>query len=148
MKITTGDTVVIITGKDKGKTGTVLRTLPATSRVVVAGINMRTKHIKATPQKAGQRLQYEASIHASNVMLLDAKTKKPTRIGFSVSEKGKKERIAKRSGEVISRSLKAAPGKAASDATKTTKDTKAKEKSGTTDIRKVEKPDKKPFGKK
>ena len=100
MKIRNGDTVVVIAGKDKGKTGQVLRVLPSTGRVVVAGINMRTKHVKKTPQNAGQRLQYEASLHSSNVMVVDPKTQKRSRIGFSL-EKGKKTRIARKSGEAL-----------------------------------------------
>ncbi len=104
MKIHTGDVVTVITGKDKGKQGTVTRVLETKNRVVVEGINMRTRHIKKTTQAPGQRIQYEASIHASNVMILDPKTKKPTRIGYKVDEKtGKKSRIAKVSGEVITK---------------------------------------------
>ncbi len=101
MKIHTGDTVVVITGKDKGKTGTVIRVLPADNRVVVEGINMRVKHIKKTTQGAGQRIKFEAALSASNVMLVDPKTKKRTRVGYKVNEKGAKTRISKKSGEVI-----------------------------------------------
>lgn len=107
MKIRTGDTVVMITGKDKGKTGTVLRVLPRRQRLVVAGINMRTRHMPATPQRAGQKVRYEASVHVSNAMLLDPATKKRTRVGYKVDDKGKR-RIAKRSGEVIKSAAKAA----------------------------------------
>lgn len=144
MKIRTGDNVVVITGKDKGKTGTVLRVLPSIHRLVVAGINIRTKHVKKTPQQAGQRLQYEASIDASNVMAIDPKTKKRTRLGYKVSEKGKKERIAKKSGEVLARSVVAKPASA--------KDEKAegetKKATKKTDATKVEKPEKQAFWKK
>lgn len=102
MKIHTGDIVVINTGKDKGKQGAVIRVLENTNRVVVEGINMRVRHIKKTAQSAGQRISYEASIHASNVQILDPKTKKPTRIGYKIDAKtGAKTRIAKSSGEVI-----------------------------------------------
>jgi len=107
MKIRTGDTVVMITGKDKGKTGTVLRVLPRRQRIVVAGIGMRTRHMPATPQRAGQKVRYEASVHVSNAMLLDPATKKRTRVGYIVDDKGKR-RIAKRSGEVIKSAAKAA----------------------------------------
>ena len=100
MKIRIGDNVVIISGKDKGRTGSILRVLPNKGRVVVSGINMRTKHVRATPQRAGERVQYEASIHVSNVMLVDPKTKKRTRIGYSLGEKGKK-RVARQSGELL-----------------------------------------------
>lgn len=115
MKIQTGDSVIVISGKDKGKQGTVIRVLETQNRLVVEGVNMRVRHIKKTTQSAGQRVTFEASIHASNVMIVDPKTKKPTRIGFKVDEKtGKKTRVARASGEVIA---KAATAKAA----KTTK---------------------------
>ena len=100
MKIRNGDTVIVITGKDKGKTGTVLRILPDANRVVVADINMRTRHVKATAQSAGQKITYEASLDASNVMLVDPKTNKPTRVGYKI-ENGKKVRVAKKSGTVL-----------------------------------------------
>ncbi len=102
MKIHAGDSVLVITGKDKGKQGTVTRVLPLKNRVVVEGINMRTRHIKKTAQGPGQKLKYEASIHASNVMVLDPKTKKPTRVGYKIDAKtGKKTRIALVSGEAL-----------------------------------------------
>lgn len=145
MKIRTGDNVVVISGKDKGKTGSVLRVLPNVGRVVVAGINMRTKHVKATPQQAGQRLQYEASIDVSNIMAVDPKSKKRTRLGYTVTEKGRKARIAKKSGEVFAHSVitKAAP---ATDA-KATEATK-KKTTKKSDAIKVDKPEKQAFWKK
>lgn len=100
MKLHTGDTVIIISGKDKGKTGTIMRVLPERNHVVVAGVNIRTRHIKKTHQQAGRIVKYEASINASKAMLLDPKTKKPTRIGYVIKD-GKKIRIAKRSGEEV-----------------------------------------------
>jgi large subunit ribosomal protein L24 len=116
MRIRNGDHVVVISGKDKGKTGTVLRVLPEKQRLVIGGINMRIKHVRGTPQRPGQRLEYEASIAVSNVMLIDPKTKKRTRIGYSFTDKGVKQRIAKRSGEVLLTKKAAAPVK--KDATK------------------------------
>lgn len=104
MKIRPGDTVVITTGKDKGKTGQVLRTLASKGRVVVADANMRTRHIKGGPNRAGEIVKYEASISVSNVMLIDPKTKKRSRIGFKKDEKGRKMRIAKNSGEEVKKS--------------------------------------------
>lgn len=101
MKIHTGDTIIVITGKDKGKTGRVLRVLPLKERVVVGGVSMRTKHIKKTLQRPGQRIQFEGSIHMSNVMLIDSKSGKRSRVGFTFDEKGKKKRIAKYSGESV-----------------------------------------------
>lgn len=113
MKIRNGDTVVVITGKDKGKTGQVLRVLPGTHRIVVAGINMRTKHIKKTPNSAGQRLQYEASLDVSNVMFVDPKTSKRSRVGFTIDKNGNKKRFAKKSGDAITSTAIKAPKKAA-----------------------------------
>lgn len=101
MKLHTGDTVLVISGKDKGKTGTVLKLFPTEHKVVIAGVNMRTKHIKKSVQQAGRILHYEASLHSSKVMLLDPKTKKPTRVGFTFDSKGHKKRIARVSGEEI-----------------------------------------------
>jgi large subunit ribosomal protein L24 len=101
MKLHAGDTVVVISGKDKGKTGRIMRVLLLEDRVIVAGVNMRTRHLKKTPQTPGRKVQYEASIHASNVALLDPKLKKPTRIGYRLTSDGKKERFAKRSKESL-----------------------------------------------
>ena len=101
MKLHAGDTVLVITGKDKGKTGSVLRVLESENRVVIGGVNMRTRHVKKTFQQAGRILKYEASLSASNVMILDPKTGKPSRIGYKVDEKGKKIRISKVSGEEV-----------------------------------------------
>jgi large subunit ribosomal protein L24 len=101
MKIRAGDTVYVMSGKDKGKSGKVLRVLEAKNRVVVEGVNMRVRHIKKTTQGPGQRIKYEAALSASNVAIIDPKTKKPTRIGYKIDAKGHKVRIAKGSGEVI-----------------------------------------------
>lgn len=138
MKIRKGDTVLVTAGKDKGKTGQVLRVLENTNRVVVSDVNMRTRHVRSTPQRAGEIVKYEASIHRSNVMVVDPKTKKATRVGFKM-EKGHKVRIAKKSGEVISgtATAKAAKTKTATDAAPK-KEAKKKEKAA---------PEKKPFWK-
>jgi large subunit ribosomal protein L24 len=101
MKIRAGDNVVIITGKDKGKTGQVLRTLHAKNRVVVTDVNIRTRHMKAGPNRPGEIIKYEASLSASNVMLIDPKSKKRSRLGFKKNEKGKKTRIFKQSGDEV-----------------------------------------------
>ncbi len=104
MKLSQGDTVIVITGKDKGKKGTIMRVLHNENRVIVSGINMATKHVKKTPQTEGKKVRFEASMHASNVMVVDPKTGKPTRIGYQVDlETGKKVRIAKKSGSVLAR---------------------------------------------
>jgi large subunit ribosomal protein L24 len=100
MKLHTGDTVVVTRGKDKGKTGTVMRVQPDTHQVVVSGVNIRTKHVKKTFQEAGKKLHFEASISVANVMLIDPKTKKRSRIGYAIID-GKKKRISKVSGEAV-----------------------------------------------
>jgi len=103
LRIRTDDEVVVITGKDKGKTGKVLRVDLAEDRVVVAGINIRTKHVKPTPgtTETGGIVKEEAPIHVSNVALVDPKDGKPTRVRTEVRD-GRKVRVGVRSGEVIS----------------------------------------------
>lgn len=101
MKIKKGDQVVVITGKDKGKTGEVTKVIPAENRVVVAGVNMMTKHAKPTQFSAGGLQQIEAPINVSNVALADPKTGKATKVGMKKLADGKKVRIAKKSGETI-----------------------------------------------
>ncbi|MGY3778350.1 50S ribosomal protein L24 [Isobaculum melis] len=101
MYVKTGDKVKIISGKDKGKEGIVLKAFPKKDRVVVEGMNMMKKHQKpntANPQ--GGILTIEAPIHVSNVMLIDPKTGEPTRVGYKV-EDGKKVRVSKKTGEVL-----------------------------------------------
>lgn len=101
MRIKKGDSVKVIAGKDRGKTGKVLRTFPKDERVVVEGVNIVTKHQKPQgPAKPGGINKTEAPIHVSNVMYLDAKTKKASRVGYKF-ENGKKVRFSKSSGEVI-----------------------------------------------
>ncbi len=97
-RIKAGDEVVVIGGKDRGKRGKVLRTQPSRQRVIVEGLNMIKRHTKPTPQgDQGGVIEREASIHVSNVMLVDPKEGRPTRIA-SVIEDGKRHRVAKRSG--------------------------------------------------
>jgi len=102
MKLSRGDTVVITTGKDKGKKGQILRVLHAENRVVVAGVNLVTKHVKKTAQSPGSTVKFERSIHASNVAILDPKSGKPSRIGYTMID-GKKVRVAKKSGTPLER---------------------------------------------
>jgi large subunit ribosomal protein L24 len=102
MKLSHGDSVIVISGKDKGKKGTVMRVLKNENRVIVSGVNMVTKHVKRTAQSEGQKIKYEASISASNIAILDPKTGKATRIGYKI-EGGKKIRIAKKSGSTLTR---------------------------------------------
>lgn len=100
LKIKKGDTVIVLTGKDKGKKGEVKSVNVAESRVTVAGVNMLTKHRKPSQTAAGGKVQIEASLHISNVALIDPKSNKPTRVGFKTVG-GEKVRVAKRSGEQL-----------------------------------------------
>jgi large subunit ribosomal protein L24 len=99
-----GDRVKVIRGNDKGAEGTVLRVEPDKNRVVVQGVNLRKRHRKpsATVPEGGI-IEFEAPIHASNVMLLDPKSGEPTRVRSAVGADGKRERIAARSGQAIPR---------------------------------------------
>ena len=100
LKIKKGDTVKVIAGKDKGKEGKIIKTLKNDNKVVVEGINMVTKHVKPSAQNEnGGIIKVEAPIHASNVMILDPKTKKRTRIAHEIDENGKKHRISVKSKE-------------------------------------------------
>ena len=101
MNFKTGDKVVVISGKDKGKEGKIIKTLKAENKVVVEGINMVKKHVKPNGQTAGSIVDMEAPIHASNVMIVDPKTKKPTRIGHKIDKDGKKIRSAKKSNSSL-----------------------------------------------
>lgn len=101
MKFVKGDKVIVIAGNDKGKTGTIQKVIPESNRVVVENVNVRKKHKKPTQANPeGSILEIYAPIDASNVMLVDPKTKKPTRIGHK-EVKGKKVRYAKASGTVL-----------------------------------------------
>jgi large subunit ribosomal protein L24 len=101
-RIRKDDQVVVIAGKDKGKTGKVLSVLPERQRAVVENINMMKKtRRKSQKDPQGGVVEIESSIHLSNLMLLDRKTNKPTRVRFQVQKDGTKTRISKKSGEVI-----------------------------------------------
>ena len=102
MNFKVGDEVVVITGSDKGKTGKIVRKLRDENKLVVEGVNIVKKHQKATAQETGVIVEMAAPIHGSNVMIVDPKTKKRTRVGHTTDEKtGKKIRIAKKSNEKI-----------------------------------------------
>jgi large subunit ribosomal protein L24 len=100
-KIKKGDRVVVITGRDKGKTGEVLRVLRDESRVLVQGINIVKRHTKPSAASTGGVVEKEAALHISNVAHVDPKTSKPTRIGYKVLDGGRKVRVARKSGETI-----------------------------------------------
>lgn len=106
MRLKEGDNIVVISGKDKGKTGKIIKILRKQDKVVVEKVNIRTKHIKKTAQKAGEIIQYEAPVQASNVMIICPETGKRTRIGYKKLENGKKERIAKKSKQSLDKVTK------------------------------------------
>ena len=100
-KIRKGDNVVVLAGKDKGRTGEVLRVMPKDDKAVVRGVNMIVRHQRQTQNQEGGLIRKEAPIHLSNIAVADPKDgKTPTRVGFEVRD-GKKVRVAKRSGDVI-----------------------------------------------
>lgn len=101
MNLVKGDKVIVIAGRDKGKTGIIQKVFPKLDRVVVENVNVRKKHKKPTQANPeGSIVEVYAPIHASNVMLVDPKTKKPTRVGHK-EVKGKKVRVAKKSGTTL-----------------------------------------------
>ncbi len=100
-KIKKGDNVVVLTGKDKGRSGTVLEMITKSDRVLVQGINMVKKHTKQSQTNEGGIIAKEASIHISNLALADPKDGKATRVGIKKNDDGKNVRFAKRSGDLI-----------------------------------------------
>jgi large subunit ribosomal protein L24 len=99
-KIRKGDKVVVLTGKDKGKTGSVLQVIPAETRAVVQGLNLHRRHTKQSASQDAGIYTKEAPIHLSNLALVDA-AGKPTRVGFKIQDDGKKVRVAKSTGDTI-----------------------------------------------
>jgi large subunit ribosomal protein L24 len=100
-KIKKGDKVVVLAGKDKGKTGEVVEVRPSEDRAVVRGVNVVRRHTKQSAQTEGGIIAKEAAIHLSNIAIADPKDGKATRVGFKVLDDGRKVRVAKRSGDVI-----------------------------------------------
>ena len=101
-RIRKGDTVTVVTGADRGKRGEVLRVMPKDDRAVVQGVNIAKRHTKQTGMgQPGGIIEREATIHLSNLKLIDPKSDKPTKVGFRVLEGGRKVRVAKATGEVI-----------------------------------------------
>lgn len=101
LKVRKGDEVLVVTGKDKGKKGKILRVLPKLSKVIVSGINLVKKHTKPTQHQDGGIIQKELPLHISNVAHIDPKNGKATKISFKTLEDGTKVRVAKKSGEII-----------------------------------------------
>ncbi|MES1991193.1 MAG: 50S ribosomal protein L24 [Pseudomonadota bacterium] len=100
-KIKKGDKVVVLTGKDKGKKGSVLAVFPKENRALVQGVNMMKRHTKPSQTQTGGIVSREARIDLSNLAIEDPKTGKPSRVGFKMLDDGRKVRVAKASGEMI-----------------------------------------------
>jgi len=100
-KIRKGDEVIVLTGKDKGKSGSITKMLKSENRAIVQGLNMVKRHTRQTQDSEGGIISKEASIHISNLALKDPKTGKATKVGFKIEKDGTKTRIAKASGEAI-----------------------------------------------
>jgi large subunit ribosomal protein L24 len=100
-KVKKGDRVVMLAGKDKGKSGEEMQVYPKDKRVIVSGVNMVKRHTAPSQTNTGGIVEKEASVHVSNVAHLDPKDDKPTRVGFKMLDGDRKVRYAKRSGEVI-----------------------------------------------
>lgn len=101
LKVRKGDEIIVVTGKDKGRKGKVLKVLPKLSKIVVAGINVVKKHTKPTQNHDGGIIQKELPLHISNVAHIDPKSGQATKVAIKTLEDGTKVRIAKKSGEII-----------------------------------------------
>jgi len=102
-KFKKGDTVIVMDGRDKGKTGEIMRVVPGQQRLYVRGVNVVKRHTRPTQNSPGGIVEKESGIHISNVSHIDPKDDKPTRVGFKVIEGDRKVRFAKRSSEIIDR---------------------------------------------
>ena len=100
-KIKKGDRVVVITGRDKGKTGEVIQVMPKENRALVRGVNLVKRHQRQSATQEGGIISKEAPLQLSNLAVADPKTGKPTRVGFKILDDGRKVRVAKRSGDLI-----------------------------------------------
>jgi large subunit ribosomal protein L24 len=102
MHVKKGDTVQVISGRDKGKVGEIIQAIPQSSQVIIKGVNVRTKHVKPQQEgESGQIVTFEAPIHSSNVMLYSSKEKVVSRVGYTFTEEGRKVRMLKKTGEII-----------------------------------------------
>ena len=100
-KIKKGDTVVVLSGRDAGRSGEVIRVIPKEERALVRGVNLVKRHQRQTQSEEGGIVSKEAAIHLSNIAVADPKDGKPTRVGFRILDDGRKVRFAKRSGDLI-----------------------------------------------
>ena len=102
-KIRTGDEVIVISGRNRGQTGKVRQVIAEKDRVVIEGVNIVIKHLRRGRARQAGRVEVEAPLHVSNVMLLDPETKQPTRVGVRKNDDGKNERYSKKTGKSIPR---------------------------------------------
>jgi large subunit ribosomal protein L24 len=100
-KIRKGDRVIVLTGRDKGRTGEVIVVMPGEGRALVRGVNLVKRHQRQTPTQNGGIISKEAPLHLSNLAMADPRDGKPTRVGFKILPDGKKVRVAKRSGAEV-----------------------------------------------
>ena len=107
MKIKVGDNVAVITGKDKGKTGKVMRTMKKRNAIVVEKVNVKKRHIKKTTTRSGEIIQFEAPIDVSNVKVVCPQCKKAARVGYTIPKDGKKRRMCKKCGESVDQLVEA-----------------------------------------
>lgn len=101
LKVKKGDEVIVITGKYKGKKGTILKVFPSENKIIVSGVNLVKKHTKPNQMREGGIITKELPIHISNVAHIDPKTGNSTKVSFKILEDGSKVRVAKKSGEII-----------------------------------------------
>lgn len=102
MHVKKGDTVQVISGRDKGKVGEIVKSIPSESKIIVKGVNVKTKHVKPQQEgETGQIITFEAPIHSSNVMLYSTKENVASRIAYTFTEEGRKVRMLKKTGEII-----------------------------------------------
>ena len=102
-KLRSGDEVVVISGRNKGQRGRIRQVLPEENRIVIEGVNIVIKHLKRGRARQAGRVEVEAALHWSNVMLIDPETKQPTRVGIRRNDDGKNERYSKKSGNALPR---------------------------------------------
>lgn len=106
MKLKLNDQIVVISGKDKGKSGKIMKVLKKSNKITVEKINIRTKHIKKKQDKPGEKIQYEAAMSASNVMIMCPGCNKKTRIGYKLAKDSKKQRICKKCNEPLDKEIR------------------------------------------
>ena len=105
MKVKLNDKVMVISGKAKGKQGKVIRVVAKNNKIVVEKLNMRTKHVKKTSTRPGEKIQFEAPMDSSNVVIVCPACSKPTRAGYKILDNAKKERICKKCKESLDRTM-------------------------------------------